>query len=152
MIRIEHLQRQHRNFIKGFAMMLYEVAEASRRMQETDAKMLLRPHTRTGNLLQKTESKLVRTSRRYIVVLRNSALKGRVGYASFLDKGTSPHIIRARRARVLRFLHRGRYIFRKQVNHPGNRAFLPFTLAHRQAYGYAGVLLSTRMQALASKF
>lgn len=132
--------------------MLYEVADTAKRMQETEVKMRLRPHTRTGNLLQNTESKIVRTTRRYTIILRNGALKGRVGYASFLDKGTSPHIIRARRARALRFMYQGRFILRTQVKHPGNRAFLPFTLAHRQAYGYAGVLLSTRMQALASKF
>lgn len=42
--------------------------------------------------------------------------------AIFVTRGTRPHVIRARRARALRFQPRGQngYIFRKSVQHPGN--------------------------------
>lgn len=35
--------------------------------------------------------------------------------------GTPPHIIRARRAKALRFEWRGQVVFRRQVRHPGTR-------------------------------
>lgn len=35
--------------------------------------------------------------------------------------GTPPHIIRARRAKTLRFEWRGEVVFRRQVRHPGTR-------------------------------
>lgn len=46
-----------------------------------------------------------------------------VSYAFFHHEGTEPHVIRARRARVLAFYspREGRTIFTKQVNHPGTK-------------------------------
>lgn len=35
--------------------------------------------------------------------------------------GTPPHVIRARRAKTLRFVWRGQVVFRRQVRHPGTR-------------------------------
>lgn len=35
--------------------------------------------------------------------------------------GSPPHIIRARRAKTLRFVWRGEVVFRRQVRHPGTR-------------------------------
>lgn len=40
----------------------------------------------------------------------------------FVLDGTRPHIIRARRAKALRFDMGGRTVFAKQVHHPGTRA------------------------------
>jgi len=49
------------------------------------------------------------------------------GYAAALEEGTRPHIIRPRRASVLRFTVPGvaRPIFARLVHHPGTRAY-PF--------------------------
>lgn len=42
-------------------------------------------------------------------------------YARFVDEGTKPHTIRARRAKALRFRAGGRTVFRRSVRHPGYR-------------------------------
>jgi len=43
------------------------------------------------------------------------------GASRFLEYGTRPHIIRARRAQALRFVVSGVVLFRKWVRHPGTR-------------------------------
>lgn len=61
---------------------------------------------------------------------------GGVPYARGLEEGNPPHIIRPRmglvdfstdhysnRQRALRFKMGGEWVFTRQVNHPGNRAF-----------------------------
>lgn len=42
-------------------------------------------------------------------------------YGEMLDQGTRPHVIRPRRARVLRFVSGGRVVYTRRVNHPGTR-------------------------------
>lgn len=42
--------------------------------------------------------------------------------AVFMDRGTKPHPIVARRARALRFVIDGRTIFARSVRHPGTKA------------------------------
>ena len=44
------------------------------------------------------------------------------GAAVYLERGTRPHIIRARRAHALHFNWHGREVFFKSVHHPGTRA------------------------------
>ena len=43
-------------------------------------------------------------------------------YAKFIEYGTRPHIIRARRAMALRFEVHGDVVYAKYVRHPGTRA------------------------------
>lgn len=43
------------------------------------------------------------------------------GMTRFLENGTAPHTITARRAPVLRFKMNGQWISKKSVNHPGTR-------------------------------
>lgn len=38
-----------------------------------------------------------------------------------LDKGSRPHVIRARRRKALRFVVNGKVVFRRSVMHPGTR-------------------------------
>lgn len=42
-------------------------------------------------------------------------------YAMYVARGTRPHIIRARRAKALRFYWRGKVQFRRSVRHPGTK-------------------------------
>lgn len=42
-------------------------------------------------------------------------------YALFVESGTRPHAIVARRAKMLRFEQGGRVVFRKRVFHPGTK-------------------------------
>ena len=41
--------------------------------------------------------------------------------ARYTDEGTKPHVIRPRRAKALRFRYRGRIVYARKVNHPGNK-------------------------------
>jgi Bacteriophage HK97-gp10, putative tail-component len=43
-------------------------------------------------------------------------------YALFVEEGTRPHAIEARRAKALRFVMNGEIIFRRRVWHPGTKA------------------------------
>jgi hypothetical protein len=78
--------------------------------------------SRTGNLVSKTEAKVVKLKNGRVVKLRNKAK-----YAAALDSGSGLHgprhskyIIRARRAKYLRFIGRdGNVVYRKSVLHPG---------------------------------
>lgn len=47
--------------------------------------------------------------------------KNDVPYAGYVRWGTRPHLIRARRAKALRFEIQGKEIFAKQVHHPGTK-------------------------------
>lgn len=42
-------------------------------------------------------------------------------YGQFLDEGVKPHVIRPRRAKVLRFVVGGKVVFARRVMHPGTR-------------------------------
>lgn len=57
--------------------------------------------------------------------------------ALFVIRGTQPHPIRARRAKALRFQPRGQsgYVFRKSVQHPGNKPNDFLQRALRQVIG-----------------
>lgn len=45
-----------------------------------------------------------------------------VDYADFVHNGTRPHVIRPRRADVLRFTVGGQVVYARVVHHPGTRA------------------------------
>lgn len=58
----------------------------------------------------------------------------------YLENGTKPHIIRPRRAQVLRFTVGGRVVYAKIVHHPGTKATHFLSNAVRQvgiSNGYA---------------
>lgn len=69
------------------------------------------------------------TMGRYIEARVEQAPQGLVGVVEcthpatkFVLEGTRPHVIRPRRANVLRFEVGGRAVFARKVNHPGTRA------------------------------
>lgn len=65
----------------------------------------------------------IRIERRRTLTLRSVYTIGSdVEYADMVHGGTRPHIIRPRRAQVLRFQVGGRVVFAKVVHHPGTRA------------------------------
>ena len=64
----------------------------------------------------------IRAEEPRIFSLRGSVKVGSdLEYAAFVNDGTRPHIIRPRRAQVLRFTVGGRTVFAKVVHHPGTR-------------------------------
>lgn len=55
-------------------------------------------------------------------------------YASFVENGTRPHVIQARRAAVLAFVNQaGEQMFRVRVNHPGTKPSVFMGLAYIKA-------------------
>lgn len=55
-----------------------------------------------------------------------------VNYADAVESGTKPHVIRPKRARVLRFTASGAVVFARRVNHPGTAGLHMFANAGRQ--------------------
>lgn len=45
-----------------------------------------------------------------------------VNYATFVENGTAPHLIRPRTAKALKFKIGGRTVYAKVVHHPGTKA------------------------------
>ena len=68
---------------------------------------------RTGNLR--------RTIHLGSVSARSATTVASAKYAAHVEFGTGPHIIRPRRASVLRFSAGGRVVFTKLVRHPGTK-------------------------------
>lgn len=92
-----------------------ELREASR--QVVNRAKVLAP-VRTGRLRASIRAEPPR-----IFSLRGSVTIGSdLEYAAMVNDGTSPHIIRPRRAQALRFTVGGRVVYAKLVRHPGTRA------------------------------
>lgn len=91
----------------------------------------------TGQLQDRTRWRLVRTAGGRILRIENPT-----GYADSIEHGARPHVIEARRRKALRFVLGGKVVFRRKVNHPGNRAY---RFLYR-ASNAAGRLLGNRLQ------
>lgn len=65
----------------------------------------------------------IRTERRSFLGFRlRWTIGSDVDYAGYVHDGTAPHVIRPKTKSVLRFKVGGRWVYAKQVNHPGTRA------------------------------
>jgi hypothetical protein len=75
---------------------------------------------RTGTALARTTARVMRLKGGGKIRIANAARHGK-----WLEHGTRAHVIRARRARYLRFFWRklGRVVYFKSVNHPGTRPY-----------------------------
>jgi hypothetical protein len=101
----------------------------------------------TGSLKDATRWRLLRRKNVATLVIKSTKKT-----ASFIDLGTRPHIIRARRAKTLKFVWRGGLRFYKKVNHPGNRPFRFLWNATRAAYRIAEQQIQNRMEQVARRF
>lgn len=72
----------------------------------------------SGETQDATTGQVIRTTRGALVRFQN-----RKPHAAALDKGARPHLIRAKGGGVLAFRVGGAFIFRRQVQHPGNKAY-----------------------------
>jgi hypothetical protein len=83
----------------------------------------------------------IRVERRSTFGLRQRWTVGSdVDYATMVNDGTRPHIIRPKQAKALRFKAGGKTVFARIVHHPGTRArpFLDRALADvARARGYS---------------
>ena len=73
--------------------------------------------------------KLTRSIRRGSLGWKGHELRGEVTagahYGEYVEKGTRPHIIKARKAKVLHFVVDGKDVFTPMVRHPGSKPY-PF--------------------------
>lgn len=74
-----------------------------------------RVNVRSGSLRES----IGRTPARAVGTKAVADVFARVEHAIYVEMGTRPHEIRARRAKALRFWWRGRIVFRQRVWHPG---------------------------------
>jgi hypothetical protein len=104
---------------------------------------------RTGTALARTKARAIRLKRGGKIIVSNAAR-----HAKFLEHGTRPHVIRARRARYLRFFWRkvGRLVFFKSVNHPGTRPYKFLERATHHVGDRVRLRLSRGMQRIARGF
>ena len=99
----------------------------------------------TGALQKATTTRLVRTARGRIVRISNPK-----DYATPIEAGSKPHKISSRSAKTLRFIGKGGgLVFRRAVNHPGNRPYWFLRRAVGVASGTAERRLVAGMQQLA---
>ena len=79
-----------------------------------------------------------RTRRGYEVVMGGSEAP----YAGYVEYGVRPHLIRARRARALRFEVKGEVVYARYVMHPGSRPRAVMSRALSEASKDFGRMLS----------
>lgn len=93
--------------------------------------------------------------RRKFIRLKSGArleISNRVRHATFLERGTRPHPIVAKRGRALRFMVGGQVFFRRRVFHPGTKPTFFLRDATHSAWVRAGVTLRRSMRRHASRF
>ncbi|HEU4544358.1 MAG TPA: hypothetical protein VFR23_24720 [Jiangellaceae bacterium] len=147
MIDLRRLNESHRRFLAKHKAAVS--TELHRSAQAGLAEVLRNPGftPRTGALQRATDAKILRTRTRSIVRLRNAK-----PYAAPIDKGSRPHVIRARRG-VLRFTSSsGALVYRRQVNHPGNKPYRFLERASSKAGESFGRGMAQRMTAIARQF
>lgn len=147
MINLPKIQQAHKAFLKAHnAMLDAELAAAAHIGADHPRKHATFKH-RTGALANATEGKVVRTRGGHLVRILN-----RKKYAAAIDSGARPHRIEARRARFLRFVSGGNVIYRRAVNHPGNKPYKFLYRAMNAAYRIAGTNIESHMASIAKKF
>lgn len=146
-IDIAAVQKAHSRFMTQHSLMVQREAEQAGRFGVQHVHDHHKFKTRTGNLERKTSHKVFVRRGGKILRLQNTA-----PYAHAIDLGAKPHVIVPRRARALRFISRGKLVFARKVNHPGNK---PYRFLYNAADAAGRVLaqgLKEGMERVASKF
>ncbi|MCZ2439653.1 MAG: hypothetical protein LC119_05695 [Burkholderiales bacterium] len=108
----------HNRFLTGVGRILTRELDAAGRFALTHVHAYADFKHRTGATSRATKYRVVGMATKRTVRLSNAR---RV--ATFLEYGTKPHIIRARRKQFLRFTVRGRVVFARRVRHPGTKPY-----------------------------
>ncbi len=147
-LNLAQLEKAHSRFVTKHRATVEEVAEDAGKFGVDYVWKHPTFTPRTGELQRKTDFKVInRGGKRLIVSLRNKA-----GHAAAIDRGAKPHKITARRRKTLAFRSGGQMVFRRSVNHPGNR---PFKFLYRATTAAGRVFeqeMAHRMVDLARKF
>lgn len=147
MINLAKVRTAHQKFLKAHQQMVQQELDAAGKIGADHPRQHATFKHRTHKLEKSTRYKVVRTRGGHVVRLLNGRR-----YAPFIEFGTRPHVIQARRARALRFVAGGQVLFRKSVNHPGTRPYKFLWRATNAAYRIAGPNLASGMARIAKSF
>lgn len=150
LLDLSALKREHDQFSRRLGAGLREEAQEAADTGERLAKTRTRftPRSGSSGLAQATKFRVIRKGRRLIVRGQNPK-----PYAAAIDKGARPHVIRAKGGGMLTFKGRdGRWVSKKQIQHPGNRPYRFLHSATMTAGARFGSRMEGRMQRLAKQF
>ena len=119
-VNVGKLEAQHKSLVFRHEGMVRHEADQAGAFAEQHVRSHSKFKRRSGADSLKDDTKRAVTVRVKGVQLR---LKWQKKHAGFIEYGTRPHIIRARRARFLRFTVRGRLVLTKKVKHPGTKPY-----------------------------
>ena len=148
MFALRPIQAAHRSFIsKHDAAVVSELEDARDfGVKYTSEHPTFTPRSGSRGLAKATAGQVIRTKNRGIVRLQN-----RKPYAKAIDGGAKAHVITAK-GKALRFVGRSGVVFRKVVNHPGNK---PYKFLYRATNAAGRVFqqgMRLRMNRIASSF
>lgn len=147
MIDLSAVRLAHRQFLAKHDAILAQSLEESRQRGLVEVARSPGFKPRTGALQKATTGRVVRTRSGAIVRLQN-----RKAYAAAIDKGSKPHVIQARRRKALRFMGAGGVVFRRRVNHPGNKPYHFLSRATNEAGRLFGTRFVSRIEQAARSF
>lgn|GEM_PF-2338014 len=148
-INIRGLVKQHKHFVQRLTRALDLSLERSTELAEQHVRRYSKFKQRSVRSLKNTtETRVVRTARGRVV-----SIKSPKRYASFVEFGTRPHIIRARKSKFLVFRGRsGALVFRRSVKHPGTKPTHFLWNATNAAYRFSIQDMTERAGRLAKEF
>jgi len=149
LLNLSEVHSRHLRFVNDNDAMLGEASHIAGVQSVDHVQRYPEFKPQTGELQKAQKYSVRRLSSGRLLTLYNDK-----PYANPIDKGASPHVIRARRANYLHFYwaKKGRWFTGPKVNHPGNKPYKFAYRAWRSAYRVEGQELSHRMRALAAKF
>jgi hypothetical protein len=148
---LPEIRKAHAQLVESTHSAIRFVMREATREADSHVRTQAKFRHRTGRVARGTRGKYKRTKSGGRLRLTNKAR-----HAKFLEFGTKPHAIHAKRAKYLRFFLRGggpaMLTYRKRVWHPGNRAYKFLEAAATSAHRVAGGTLRRRMNAIARRF
>jgi len=146
-IDLDEVRRKHSKTLDRFRRAVEQAASEASGDAVTYSREKHEYKNQTGALEKATTGRVIMLRRSARVVLKNAKK-----YAQPIDMGARPHVIKPRRAKMLRFLSGGRFVFARSVNHPGNRAYQFLYKATRHGFRMFRKRLEAQLEAVARKF
>jgi len=115
---LARVKQAHTRFLAANERMVTSVLERTGTFAENYVRQHPTFKRRTGKTQDKTSHRVVKLKSGATLVIKNTAK-----HAMALEYGSRPHVIRPRRAIFLRFMVKGKAVFARKVNHPGNKPY-----------------------------
>lgn len=112
------IRQAHARFLAANERMVSSVLERTGTFAENYVKQHPTFKPRTGQTQAKTGHRILKTRGGKILRVFNKSK-----HAEALEFGARPHVIVPRRAKFLRFMVKGKLVFARKVNHPGNKPY-----------------------------